>query len=143
MESRTVQEFIEGKYALGFGGDLKRFFEIFSRVLPITGASIELLEDIHALGSKVGSESADLFLCVDDMKKLFSVSLGNIPKHLPIVGESQVIVDGFESKNHCKLCSEPTTIVFNIDFNAVPVCESCARAVFIQQANRYHNREIV
>ena len=40
-------------------------------------------------------------------------------------------------KEVCKICSSPTTSVFNIDFKAVHVCEDCARAIFIQQAVWY------
>jgi len=35
-------------------------------------------------------------------------------------------------KQKCKVCAEPTRTVFNIDFKAVPICEYCAMAIFIQ-----------
>ena len=38
---------------------------------------------------------------------------------------------------NCKLCSEPTDVVFNIELNATPICENCASSIFIQQANWY------
>lgn len=34
----------------------------------------------------------------------------------------------------CKLCTEPTNNKFNIDFKEVPICESCANSVMLQQA---------
>jgi hypothetical protein len=37
----------------------------------------------------------------------------------------------------CKVCGDKTTTVFNIDFKAIPVCESCAASIFIQQATWY------
>lgn len=40
-------------------------------------------------------------------------------------------------KEKCKLCEEETENRFNIDFKAVPICEGCATAVFIQQAMWY------
>lgn len=41
----------------------------------------------------------------------------------------------------CKVCDAPTTVGFNIDFKLVPICESCATAIFIQQARFYANRD--
>jgi hypothetical protein len=39
----------------------------------------------------------------------------------------------------CRVClDEKTNVAFNIRFNAVPICESCASAIFIQQALYYH-----
>lgn len=37
----------------------------------------------------------------------------------------------------CKLCSDKTKNVFNINFKAVPICEDCAVLIFIQQAKWY------
>ena len=37
----------------------------------------------------------------------------------------------------CKVCGEKTNVVFNIDFTATPICEGCATAIFLQQANWY------
>ncbi len=40
-------------------------------------------------------------------------------------------------KEPCKLCEEKTGTRFNINFKAVPICEECARSIFIQQAQWY------
>lgn len=37
----------------------------------------------------------------------------------------------------CKLCGTPTEVGFNIKLKLVPVCESCACSIFLQQANWY------
>lgn len=37
----------------------------------------------------------------------------------------------------CKVCNDKTSSVFNIDFKAVPICESCATRIFLQQAVWY------
>lgn len=37
----------------------------------------------------------------------------------------------------CKICNTPTDTVFNISFKAVPVCESCAASIFVQQSRWY------
>lgn len=37
----------------------------------------------------------------------------------------------------CKICKDKTKNAFNIDFKAVPICEPCAKAIFIQQATWY------
>ena len=37
----------------------------------------------------------------------------------------------------CKICGDKTTTVFGIRFKAVPVCESCATSIFLQQAKWY------
>jgi len=37
----------------------------------------------------------------------------------------------------CKLCSEKTSNGFNIKFKLIPICEECAKSIFIQQANWY------
>ncbi len=34
---------------------------------------------------------------------------------------------------NCKICSTPTPNVFNIELKAVPVCESCANNIMMQQ----------
>ena len=35
----------------------------------------------------------------------------------------------------CRVCGKvETKTVFNIDFRAVPVCQGCSRAIFIQEA---------
>lgn len=39
--------------------------------------------------------------------------------------------------SQCRLCGELTPVVVNIKFDAVPVCESCCSAVFMQQAVWY------
>lgn len=38
---------------------------------------------------------------------------------------------------HCRLCGVKTKVGFNIDFKLIPVCESCATSIFIQQATWY------
>lgn len=42
-------------------------------------------------------------------------------------------------KEPCKVCSEKTATRFNINFKAVPICEQCARSIFIQQAVWYNS----
>lgn len=42
----------------------------------------------------------------------------------------------------CKICKTETTTVFNINFEAVPICEECARTIFIQQAIWYSKQEL-
>ena len=37
----------------------------------------------------------------------------------------------------CKVCGDKTEVVFNIDFKALPICEECATAIFLQQAKWY------
>ncbi len=37
----------------------------------------------------------------------------------------------------CKVCGDETEVVFNIDFKATPICESCATRIFLQQAEWY------
>ena len=37
----------------------------------------------------------------------------------------------------CRVCKDNTEVVFNIGFKATPICESCATAIFIQQATWY------
>ena len=37
----------------------------------------------------------------------------------------------------CKICKNETNVIFNIDFKAIHICESCASAIFLQQANWY------
>lgn len=37
-------------------------------------------------------------------------------------------------KQPCKVCGEKTAIGFNINFKRLPICEHCARVIFIQQA---------
>ena len=42
-----------------------------------------------------------------------------------------------DNRDKCKVCGDETDVKFNIDFKAVPICEDCATAIFIQQANWY------
>lgn len=35
----------------------------------------------------------------------------------------------------CKICDEKTKIGFNINLKLIPICESCANSIFLQQAN--------
>lgn len=37
----------------------------------------------------------------------------------------------------CMVCGELTPVRFNIDLKATPICESCAAAIFMQQAQWY------
>ena len=39
--------------------------------------------------------------------------------------------------NKCKICNSKTDNIFNIDFKATPICESCATSIFAQQAMWY------
>ena len=41
----------------------------------------------------------------------------------------------------CKLCDEKTDVSFNIDFKKTPICEECATAIFLQQANWYAEQQ--
>jgi len=43
----------------------------------------------------------------------------------------------------CKICDEKTNSIFNIDFKAVHICESCAVRIFLQQAHWYAKQRIV
>lgn len=45
------------------------------------------------------------------------------------------------SKQKCKICDTPTKSVFNINFKAVHICESCAVKIFLQQAIWYTKQE--
>ena len=38
---------------------------------------------------------------------------------------------------NCKICNELTDVVFNVNFEATPICEYCAESIFIQQAMWY------
>lgn len=42
----------------------------------------------------------------------------------------------------CKVCGDKTEVVFNIDFKATPICESCATAIFLQQAKWYTETQV-
>jgi len=37
----------------------------------------------------------------------------------------------------CKVCSDKTKNIFNIKFKPMPICEQCAKSIFIQQAAWY------
>lgn len=41
----------------------------------------------------------------------------------------------------CKVCGAKTEVKFNIEFNATPICERCATAIFLQQARWYAQQE--
>lgn len=41
----------------------------------------------------------------------------------------------------CKVCGALTDTVFNINFKATPICEECARSIFLQQATWYAKQE--
>jgi hypothetical protein len=42
---------------------------------------------------------------------------------------------------NCKVCGDKTNSGFNIDFKLVPICEGCAAAIFLQQAQWYAMKE--
>lgn len=42
----------------------------------------------------------------------------------------------------CRVCGDKTATIFNISFAATPICESCAAAIFIQQAKWYTQQDI-
>lgn len=44
-----------------------------------------------------------------------------------------------ESK--CKICDKPTNIVFNINMEAVPICEPCADSIMAQQVMWYKSNK--
>lgn len=37
----------------------------------------------------------------------------------------------------CKVCGTNTKVIFNIKFKETPICDSCATAIFLQQAKSY------
>jgi len=41
----------------------------------------------------------------------------------------------------CKVCGNDTLVYFNINLEATPICENCARAIFLQQAMWYVESE--
>jgi hypothetical protein len=41
----------------------------------------------------------------------------------------------------CKVCWALTDTVFNINLKATPICEECARNIFLQQATWYAKQE--
>ena len=41
----------------------------------------------------------------------------------------------------CKVCGELTNTVYNINLKATPICEECARCIFLQQATWYAKQE--
>ena len=41
----------------------------------------------------------------------------------------------------CKVCGALTDTVFNINLKATPICEECARRIFLQQATWYSQQE--
>ena len=38
-------------------------------------------------------------------------------------------------KPRCKLCDNPTQVIYNINFTAVSICESCVRTLVLQEVN--------
>ena len=44
-------------------------------------------------------------------------------------------------KKKCKLCPNKTENIFNIDFKATPICEGCAKSIFLQQAHWYAQQD--
>lgn len=41
----------------------------------------------------------------------------------------------------CKVCGDPTKSIFNINLKATPICEECARLIFVQQAVWYSQQD--
>ena len=41
----------------------------------------------------------------------------------------------------CKICDTETDTGFNINLKLTPICEKCARAIFIQQAQFYNQQD--
>lgn len=41
----------------------------------------------------------------------------------------------------CKICDTETNTRYNIDFEAIPICNKCGKAIFIQQAQWYVEQE--
>jgi hypothetical protein len=41
----------------------------------------------------------------------------------------------------CRVCKEKTGTVINIDYQAIPVCDFCCNAIFIQQARWLAEKE--
>lgn len=41
----------------------------------------------------------------------------------------------------CKICGAKTETIFNINLEAVPICEDCAKSIFIQQAVWYNKQK--
>jgi hypothetical protein len=39
------------------------------------------------------------------------------------------------AKKKCKVCGDPTNVIFNIAFKAVHICEGCANAIALQQVS--------
>jgi len=44
-------------------------------------------------------------------------------------------VDGPAVDPKCVTCGKNTSVIFNINFKAVAICEKCARAITVQQVN--------
>jgi len=41
----------------------------------------------------------------------------------------------------CRVCGGATKVVFNIDFKAIPICESCAVAITVQQVKWWRDTQ--
>ena len=37
------------------------------------------------------------------------------------------------SEQPCHICGKETDVLFNIDFRSIPICESCANSIALQQ----------
>lgn len=44
-------------------------------------------------------------------------------------------ISKFKIMKRCEICDKETNNNFNVDFRIVGICESCANAIFIQQAS--------
>lgn len=58
-----------------------------------------------------------------------------------IIELNQENINNVDDSKSCKVCSDETKTVFNINFKATPICESCAISIFLQQANWYTQQE--
>lgn len=54
-----------------------------------------------------------------------------------IVNHKKEINEQPKIMKKCKVCGDRTNSIFNINFKATPICESCAKRIFLQQAVWY------
>lgn len=74
-----------------------------------------------------------------DPEKFSSMILNGVRQAEHLAPEEALLPEEMTSENleECKLCGEETFFIFNIKFDPVPICETCARAVYKQQSNFY------
>ena len=46
-------------------------------------------------------------------------------------------------KPRCRLCYEPTTVVYNIKFKAINICEDCALSIVKQEVSSWKTIRVV